>query len=185
MISKIRENRGFTLAETLMAVLILLMATSVVAAGLPAAANALQNAVDASHAQVLLSTTMIAIRDELSTAREINTVNGTTIEYKDSKGIRSIISSESDGIYLTKANGYVDDRDPLNPEGADSNASKRLLISKEASTSNMYPFFTNVSNASNPNIVKITGLAVKRGSNIIADLGTPDPTYEIRIISAA
>lgn len=68
-----KNNRGgFTLAETLIAVLILLMVTGIVAAGIPAASNALNRAVDASHAQLLLSTTMTSLRNELGSARSID-----------------------------------------------------------------------------------------------------------------
>ena len=63
MQTHIKDEYGFSLAETLMAVLILLMVTSVVATGIPAAANAYFKAVDASHAQVLLSTTMISLSE--------------------------------------------------------------------------------------------------------------------------
>lgn len=68
----VKKNRGgFTLAETLIAVLILLMVSGIVAAGIPAAKEALTKAVDASHSQLLLSTTMTALRNELGSARSI------------------------------------------------------------------------------------------------------------------
>lgn len=69
MKERIRKyDSGFSLAETLMAVLILLLVASVVAAGIPAAVNAYTKAVDAANAQTLLSTTVNALRSELSTA---------------------------------------------------------------------------------------------------------------------
>ena len=63
-----RRQGGFTLAETLMAVLILLMVTSVVAAGLPAAVSAYQKVVDRANAQIQLSTTVSRLREELGSA---------------------------------------------------------------------------------------------------------------------
>lgn len=68
MTQKLKKRAGFTLAETLITVLILLMVSAVVAGGVPAAANAYGKAVDAANAQVLLSTTVNALRSELSTA---------------------------------------------------------------------------------------------------------------------
>lgn len=68
---KKKRLSGFSLAETLMAVLILLLVASVIAAGIPAAANAYTNAVDGANAQAILSTTVNALRNELSTAREV------------------------------------------------------------------------------------------------------------------
>ena len=55
---KLKSRLGFTLAEMLMSVLILLMVSSVVAGGVPVAANAYYKVVDAANAQVLLSTTV-------------------------------------------------------------------------------------------------------------------------------
>lgn len=68
MTEKLKHCSGFTLAETLMAVLIMLLVASVVAAGIPAAAQAYRNAVDGANAQVLISSTVNALRSELSTA---------------------------------------------------------------------------------------------------------------------
>ena len=68
MTQKMKKSAGFSLAETLITVLILLMVSAVVAGGVPAAANAYRKAVDAANAQVLLSTTVNALRSELSTA---------------------------------------------------------------------------------------------------------------------
>lgn len=70
---KLKNGSGFTLAETLMAVLIVLLVSAVVAAGMPAAVTAYTKAVDAANAQVLLSTTVNALRSELSTAWQVET----------------------------------------------------------------------------------------------------------------
>ena len=56
--NKLHNRKGFSLAETLMAVLILLMVSAVVAAGIPMAREAYEKAVDAANAQTLLSTTI-------------------------------------------------------------------------------------------------------------------------------
>ena len=55
---RLNSRTGFTLAEVLITVLILLMITAVVAGGMPVAANAYYKVVDAANAQVLLSTAM-------------------------------------------------------------------------------------------------------------------------------
>lgn len=170
IISRIKHNSGFTLAETLMAVLILSMVTGIAAVGVPAATSAYKNAVDASHAQVLLSTTMTALRDELSTAKKVTPASGsTTISYTDENGLESVITVKGDGIYLKKTRQAVSSDDTTEIE--------RLLVSKEAATSNMYATFT--SSSSSDSIVTISGLSVKRGTSTIADLGLD---YKIRVL---
>ncbi|MBP5156223.1 MAG: hypothetical protein J6252_06560 [Clostridia bacterium] len=95
--NKKRLSAGFTLAEALIVLLIILMVTSIVVAGVPAAANALEKSVSASNAQVLLTTTVTKLRGELGSAREIFAVgNGSaddTICYIDENGVPSRISS--------------------------------------------------------------------------------------------
>lgn len=79
---KLKSTAGFTLAEVLIAVVILVMIT---ATALPAAMKAYQNAVDAANAQVLLSNTVDALRGELSTAWDVKVDNANnTITYKSS-----------------------------------------------------------------------------------------------------
>ncbi len=72
MMQKLKKNAGFTLAETLMTMLILLMVGLVMAEGVPAAVTAYGKAVDAANAQVLFSTTVNALRSELSTAKDVH-----------------------------------------------------------------------------------------------------------------
>lgn len=72
---KIRSSRGYTLAETLMAILILLIATAIVVRGIPMAADIQRRTVDTANGQVMLSTAMSLLRDELSVARDVKCVN--------------------------------------------------------------------------------------------------------------
>lgn len=80
VLNKIRSSKGFTLAETLLTVLILLMVSVIVARGVPAAVNAYDKMVIGANARILLSTTVSALRDELTTATDVSVVSdgGTT-----------------------------------------------------------------------------------------------------------
>ena len=71
---KLNSRGGFTLAETLLAVLILLMVSVIVATGVPVAKNAYEKVVVAANAQVLLSTAVNTLRDELGTAWDVEVV---------------------------------------------------------------------------------------------------------------
>ena len=55
---RLRSKKGFTLAEVFIALLIMLMVSAVVAAGIPAASKAYDKTVTAANAQTLLSTTL-------------------------------------------------------------------------------------------------------------------------------
>ena len=68
---RLRSKRGFTLAELMIAMLILSMVTAVAAGGIPVAINAYTKVVETANAQMLLSTTMTKLREELGTASEI------------------------------------------------------------------------------------------------------------------
>lgn len=186
-----RNRGGFTLAETLIAVLILTMVAGIVAGGIPAARNALDKAVDASHSQLLLSTTMTSLRNELATARSITCASETVnedgsvaedpaarkiISYVDSSGAVCTLQSD-DGIYVTKEASPDISSGVYHPH-----IPQRLLVSEQAATKNLYAAFTSASY--NNGIVKIEGLKVckKQGDSelVLSDLG--DVAFEIEVI---
>ena len=57
---KLKGKSGFTLAETLLAVLILLLVSTIVANGIPVARNVYNNVIIGANAQMLLSTAVTA-----------------------------------------------------------------------------------------------------------------------------
>ncbi len=89
-----RARAGFTLTELLAAMAILILATVIVAAGIPAATQAYVAAVDTSNAQVLLSTTSTRLRDELAVANP-NTVVVSNVESGASAGEFLYLTFES------------------------------------------------------------------------------------------
>ena len=158
-----RNNEGFSFAELLAAILIMLMATSIVTAGIPSAINAFENVVVGSNAQVLLSSTINALRNELCTA--IN------IEYNSSGSNRTYLSyydSNLDAkslIHLDEATGvpkaimikrYCDLPNPID----------ELLISSPAATDKLYASYSNIEVHSNEGYVVFKNLAVYRRSDL-------------------
>ena len=97
---KLKNSAGFTLAETLITVLILLMVSSVVAGGVPAAANAYRKAVDAANAHVLLSTTVNALRSVLSTAWGVSANNSELSYYSARTGAKTKIYNTDSTIMV-------------------------------------------------------------------------------------
>ena len=73
---KIKKTAGFSLVEMMTVMLILLLVSSIVAVGIPAAARAYNKVVDAANSQVLISTAMIRLREEIGTASDI-VISGT------------------------------------------------------------------------------------------------------------
>lgn len=133
-----RKNGGFTLAETLVAVLILLMVTAVVAAGIPVATNAYFKVVDSANAQVLLSTSITAIRNELEFAKNVEIPAGDanlTINYVSADtGVKSQIYNSDGGVMLKEYVGVEGVASPV-----------RLIVSDKAATKNLTFRYDSVS----------------------------------------
>ena len=181
---KLRSNKAFTLAETLLAVLILLMVSTIVATGIPAARNAYEKVVLASNAEVLLSTTISTLRNELGTAMDVDipgaapvgsVKTGTEITYYNSaRGSLSKIYMVSEGTDIQfqrycSVGGLGIGSDPVN------------LISDKTATNNLHVSFGSVAYDQNTGIITISELAVKRDSTVLASRDE----LSIRVISSA
>lgn len=87
LIRRIAHNQsGFSLTELLATILILTLATSVVATGIPVAQRAYEKVVVGSNAQLLLSTTIARLREELGSATYVDdNYSDNTITYQSGK----------------------------------------------------------------------------------------------------
>ena len=152
---KIRNRKkGFTLVETLISVLILLLLTALTARGISVATKAYVDVVNSANAQLLLSTTISEIRDELSTATDI-VIEDDAITYLSSKtGDESIIGEYSGTEY---ENGSIVITEYVNNS---SGSKTRLLVSKEASNKNLFCTYEMVKY--NDGLVRFTNLVVKK-----------------------
>lgn len=172
---KLKSRRGFTLTEVLIAVLILVLITAGI---MPVAVSAYRNAVDAANARVLLSTTVNALRDELSTAWAIKSVDSTTITYQsaDTGSQTKMFIKDSAVIMLQEYNDYDPDR------WLDSDASKpgkpgeRALVpgamarTTQDFKKSMTAVYSAVSYNSTNQYIVISGLEVKRGDKVLAKM---------------
>lgn len=162
--SRLSGRSGFTLSETLMAILILLMVSSIVAAGIPVAANAYSKVVMASNAQLLLSTTMTNLRDELGTATDIH-YNAETgeISYKNDRGGRSRIYmitavDPDDGITKDDFGVHVEERAGRD-DTEEYSSYDYMLVSDVAATENLFLTYTVESNSGG--FIKFSDLTVQ------------------------
>ena len=179
--ARLKNRSGFTLAELLITLIILLLAATIVTTGVPAAANALRKTVDASNAQLLLSTTMTRLRGELSAA---------TVD-KDKTGEQKITYTNAAGIPCVLYCGeYEDKTTHEKTEGillkaeTDSEKVEYLLVSKQAAGS-LVVSFNDASYDETSGVVTISGLKVTKGGSTLAavtnDAGGPGD-YMIRVL---
>lgn len=110
------DRRGFSMIELLVVVLILLLVTAVIVGGLPAAQQAHRVVVDESNAQVLLSTVMSRLRDELGTATQV-TVLDNTVVYAAASGGRTRLYQEGGNLWLKYPDLNEGRVQPLVPDG--------------------------------------------------------------------
>ena len=172
-VQKLKREAGFTFSEVLVAVTILVMIS---AAALPAALNAYRNAVDAANAHMLLSTTVEALRDELSTAWNVSVdSDAKTITYQSSDtGGQSLLSLASAPFTIQEYNDF--DNKWLDEESIEKPVSRNLVtsaMSRETrnSASNMkVEINTSGSVEKKDGYIVIKGLEVKRGDTVITDM---------------
>ena len=177
---KLNTKAGFTLAETLLAVLILLMVSSIVAAGVPAARNAYEKAVLGSNAQVLLSTTVSELRDELGTAWDVETdMYGDVYYFSADTGAKSKLYVENNRIMLQR---FVD------ADGLDVKSGEPApLVSDAAATRDLYVIYDNVSYDADDGVITFSGLRVLRAAtgDVLAETRKGKDSLKIRVIAAA
>lgn len=178
------DQNGFSLAELLLAILILLMVTTIVAGGIPVAARAYYKVIDASNAQVLLSTTLTKLRDELGTASEI-TIAGTNISYRNEAGSKSrIYLDESTGIWIQEYDDPlldIPDGKGSTTEGAVTQADlNHLLVSYAASNKNLIITYGDVSAIGG--IVEFNNIEVKKEGQTQAIVSIQE--FKIRELTA-
>lgn len=196
---KLRSQGGFSLAEALLATLILLLVAIIMTTGIPAAKDAYEKVVLGSNAQVLLSTTVNALRDELGTAWDVtvsededgNFVNVTY--FSAHTGTKSLIRldkiAETDTFKTVFRQEFAQEADAtdvifgtkVTDETAKYGNAGITLISGQASTSDLYVTYDSVSHDETECCVTFSGLRVCRKINS-ADVTEPIDLV-IRIIS--
>lgn len=183
---KLYNHAGFSLAETLLAVLILLLVSGIVAAGIPSARSAYEKTVLASNADVLLSTTISTLRNELGMAQDVKVEEKvgddfTAVSYFNSAvGARSKISRYSDVEGEEFEDGEIKYTWFVSPMVDGDVAAP--LISRETATGDLYVTYDTVAYDSDEGVVTFSNLSVKRTSNPTAVLATRD-TLSIRVIA--
>ncbi len=183
-----RSRAGFTLTETLAALAIMLLASTIVAAGVPAATKAYVAAVDNSNAQVLLSTTTTRLRDELSVADpnasalvQANAVTDestgemlyVTFDSAETGYATSVKYNDALGLFLeqTDAAGQVV-QTPLVPVSAAAGANASLRAKADSIEWN-----------ADAGVFTVRGLKVVRGDDVLEHAGIDE--FDVRVLALA
>ena len=171
-LKRIRESKAFTLAEALVAMIIMLFVTAIVVAGIPAAFDAYDNVFIASNAEVLLSTTASALRNELGTA-DIVDIDGTTITYYNEQYASysriSLGRAESGETLPNDEKTIMYQRYAQDSELGNAPSASGRFISKAASGENLFVTYTGVSISADGTYITFNGLAVKKIKNGVAE----------------
>ena len=159
---KKRRRSGFSLAEVLIAILIMAMVTTVVAGSIPAAINSYKKITRQSNAQLLMSTTVNTLRGWLDQAEiDADATDNDTIVFS-SAGIGTCRITVTDGA--STGNGIWIE------EYMDSSLSypARLLVSEASGGGDLYTVFGDASYDPSNGVISITGIYVKdAGGNTV------------------
>ena len=173
-VNKIKQNVGFTFVELLTALLIVVMLSAVVAAGIPTAWRTYTTAVDSANAQVALTTTTTALRSELSMATEVEVV-GNEVHYYTSEGYQAKLTNPGNGqigLQVTYGSGEAARSFSLIPD-ASTNASVDA-------NNPMHVGYDSVSIANG--VITFNGLTVSNNGGTLASTGSEaGNSYKIRV----
>ena len=177
---KLESRFGFSLAETLIAILILLMVSAIVGAAIPTASRVYVDTVDAANAQVLLSTATTVLRDKLSTATSPRTggtgdkiitfKTRTTVNGKDAdawcmiemkEGTLYIYYGSQDAAHDVNPNNYSIVKDTDGNNGYE-------LISSEAKTQNLSLTYDSITYNESTGVVTFRDLQVMKEDKTLA-----------------
>ena len=166
IIKKLKSRVGFSLAETLIAILILLMVSAIVGGAIPAASKVYVDTVDAANAQVLLSTASTVLRDKLSTATSPEAGAGNTVitfKTRTTVGGQSadawcLIKMQSNTLYMY----YGSVEAAHETDTSKYTISSQKLVSLEAKTANLAVVYESVEYDKDTGVVTFKNLRVKK-----------------------
>ncbi len=196
---KLNSRRGFSLTELLVAILILSMVSAVVAGGIPVAKDAYEKVTVSANAQVMLSTAISALKNELCTASDVKVgsisasgiftegtkdaatgvVKGTTIRYYSPSiqnystiSLGKTTGDEINNILLTQYADYTTDT-----------SNKRRLVTRSAGDTILYVTYKDISYDESKSIVSFSELKVVDKTKTYAELDSSNNKIDIKLIS--
>lgn len=186
---------GFTLAETLIAILLMSFVGLIVTGGISMGARVYGEITERSNAELLLSTTLMRMRDELDRVEETWTQGNTTYFRTSTSNWRSLVTAKGNekGVFIKEYKGY-NLQIPANPFAADGEI-RELVTNAMGGKDGLYATFTNLAyvesdDTDSNGYFEVTGLRVEKekGGNkeVLAWIGSGDKkmdagTYSYKI----
>ena len=135
---KLNTTGGFSLVELLLTTVIMLLVASILARGIPAAQRVYRRTVDVANAQVLLSTAVVVLRDDVGFATELKVgdsegaTSGTTIEFVNPRKGTITLSSKMGESSSEGGSGGTGGANPAGggTGGSDKTMAQALMISE-------------------------------------------------------
>ena len=103
---KLNSRAGFSLMELLLATIILMLVSLIVASGIPVAREAYEKVVLKANAEVFLSTTISTLRNELGMAQDANPIGSVTITYVEEGTTKTASASNAIVYYNINRQSY-------------------------------------------------------------------------------
>lgn len=178
-----RKNVGFTLAETLLATILLLIASALLVTGIPVAFNAYKKVTLTADANVLISTAMTELRDKLAFSENVSVdENKKIINFSGNNGREYVLRFDAvkNGLYLQDLT-----ENDYNPE--DSNVyinDSHLLVSDETAAKDLCVDYTSVEK--HGDVLIFSNLGVYRKSDTNHAVAKPlvlIEEYDVRLIN--
>lgn len=167
-----RRTSGFTLTEMLVTMLIMVLASTLLATGVPVAVDTYQKTVNSANAQVALSTTITVLRSEYGMSSQIQTLSGEdgVVYYMTEEGYWAIIRNPKDGeTYKGLVKEYIKSDEsgkPLPSGSLDRSLGIYPLVPDAAFKGANKPLNLRVGSISTTaDSVTVAGLSVKDGTN--------------------
>ena len=185
-----RKKAGFTLAETLLTVLLLTIVLGGLTSAIAAAVNVYNRVRIRSEAEVLLSTAADAVSADLSTARNIKLdSDGETVKnfFSDLRGYQMMYQRETETNYITiEAAGGLQTTENAqnthNASGAGTSASSSqetvYLLTKGAQPMGLYPVLSEITLNTDGTLSYSLNVCKKDGKSI-----TDKMTYYVRPVT--
>ncbi len=155
------NNKGFTLTETLLTIVLVMMMTAAVAAGISIINSSMQKIQNKANAQVLLSTTVTLISDELKYATEVTTEGGKVfIKSSDTDAWYTYENGSDDSIKGIVRSYYTE---TINDDGNltfQSTGVKTQVVTSQAQTNQLKTSIENLQFDSTKSVFKIGSLKV-------------------------